>query len=260
MKKITQSKILIGTILPLLILISWQFVASLEVLPKQILPSPIQIAQAFIQLIGNGELLINIITSLRRAALGFLLGAALGIFFGLIVGFTRLTEYFFDPTIQLLRMIPHLAIMPLFILWFGFGESSKILIIASGAFFPVYINTFLGIRSVDYKLIEVSRVLEFTKLQQITKVILPAAMPNILLGIRLSMGMAWLSLIVAELMGATSGVGYMISNAREFAKTDIVFVGIIIFACVGKITDSLVHVVEKKLLKWRDSYDGIEKS
>ncbi|MBC1922154.1 ABC transporter permease [Listeria grayi] len=252
------NKYIIGTILPIVILIVWQLIATFNILPKQLLPSPIDIVLAFIRLIQSGELLINLYTSLGRAAAGFLLGATLGVGFGLIVGFSRFSEFLIDPTIQLLRMIPHLAILPLFILWFGFGESSKILIIASGAFFPVYINTFLGIRSVDYKLIEVSRVLEFSKWKQITKVIIPAAMPNILLGVRLSMGMAWLSLIVAELMGATSGVGYMISNAREFSQTDVVFVGIVIFACVGKITDSLVHLLEKRLLRWRDNYEGFD--
>jgi len=161
-----------------------------------------------------------------------------------------------DPSIQMLRTVPHLALAPLFILWFGFGEISKILLIAYGAFFPIYVNTYLGIRGVDSKLFDVARVLQFSKWKQITKLILPAALPNILLGVRLSLGIAWLGLVVAELMGASEGVGYMIMDARQFSQTDVVFVGIIIFAVVGKLTDSFVRVLEKRLLKWRDSYAG----
>jgi len=130
------------------------------------------------------------------------------------------------------------------------------LLIANGAFFPIYVNTYLGIRGVDSKLFDVARVLQFSKWKQITKLILPAALPNILLGVRLSLGIAWLGLVVAELMGASEGVGYMIMDARQFSQTDVVFVGIIIFAVVGKLTDSFVRVLEKRLLKWRDSYAG----
>ena len=128
--------------------------------------------------------------------------------------------------------------------------------IALGAFFPIYINTFLGIRSVDNKLFDVARALEFNLYQNITKLILPAALPHILLGVRLSLGIAWLGLVVAELMGSSSGVGYMIMDARQFSQTDKVFVGIIIFAVVGKMTDSFVRLLEKRLLKWRTSYQG----
>ncbi len=130
------------------------------------------------------------------------------------------------------------------------------MLIANGAFFPIYVNTYLGIRGVDSKIFDVARVLQFSKWKQITKLILPAALPNILLGVRLSLGIAWLGLVVAELMGASEGVGYMIMDARQFSQTDVVFVGIIIFAVVGKLTDSFVRVLEKRLLKWRDSYAG----
>lgn len=176
--------------------------------------------------------------------------------FGLFVGLFRSTEKTLDPSVQMIRMIPHLAIAPLFILWFGIGESSKILLIAKGAFFPLYINTFLGIRNVDNKLFEVSKVLAFSKFQQIIRLVIPAALPNILLGVRLSLGVAWLGLVVAELMGSTSGIGYLMSDARQFNKTSTVFVGIIIFAVIGKLTDSLVRFLEHRLLKWRDSYQG----
>ncbi|NQX67108.1 ABC transporter permease [Paenibacillus alba] len=251
-------KYVYGLILPVIILTVWQLVGSLHLVPPQLLPTPIQIIKAFIGLTRDGVLFDNLSVSMYRAVIGFVIGGGLGLLSGLLVGFFRKTEYTLDPTLQMIRTVPHLAIMPLFILWFGFGEFSKVLLIAKGAFFPLYLNTFLGIRGIDSKLFEVTRVLEFSRFKQITKLILPSAMPNILLGLRLSLGMAWLSLIVAELMGANSGVGYMISDARQFAQTDVVFVGIVIFALVGKLTDSLVRKLEDRLLRWRDNYDGVD--
>ena len=166
------------------------------------------------------------------------------------------SEQYLDPSVQMLRTVPHLAVAPLFVLWFGFGETSKVLLIADGAFFPLYVNAFLGIRGVDSKLFDVARVLEFSKRKLITKLILPSALPNLLLGARLSLGVAWVSLVVAELMGSTEGIGYMIMDARQFSNTDIVFVGIIIFAFVGKFSDSLVRLLEAKFLRWRDNFKG----
>jgi sulfonate transport system permease protein len=245
-----------GMILPAMILGIWQTVGAMNLVSSTILPTPVAIGQAFIHLIVSGELFSHLQISVFRAVLGFLLGAGLGLILGTLVGFFNRAEQTMDPTLQMLRTIPHLAVMPLFILWFGFGELSKVLLIAKGAFFPVYLNTFLGIRGVDAKLFEVARILEFNRVKLVTKLILPAAMPNILLGIRLSLGIAWLGLVVAELMGSSEGVGYMIMDARQFTQTDIVFVGIIIFALVGKLTDSLVRYLESKLLKWRESYKG----
>ncbi|NQX61075.1 ABC transporter permease [Paenibacillus qinlingensis] len=251
-------KYVYGLILPVIIIAVWQLVGSLHWVAPQLLPTPINIFKAFISLISDGILFDNLSVSIYRAVIGFAIGGGLGLLSGLLVGFFRKTEYTLDPTLQMIRTVPHLAIMPLFILWFGFGEFSKVLLIAKGAFFPLYLNTFLGIRGIDSKLFEVSRVLEFSRFKQITKLILPSAMPNILLGVRLSIGMAWLSLIVAELMGANSGVGYMISDARQFAQTDVVFVGIVIFALVGKFTDSFVRKLEDRLLRWRDNYNGVD--
>ncbi|WP_282940611.1 ABC transporter permease [Paenibacillus sp. RC67] len=245
-----------GLILPISVLIIWQIAGSLELISKTLLPTPLAIFQAFIELTASGELVKHLKISVYRAAVGFLLGGGLGLLLGLVSGLFRRAEETLDPTVQMLRMIPHLAITPLFILWFGFGELSKILLIAKGAFFPLYVNTFLGIRSADSKLFDVARILEFNRWNQITRLVIPAAMPNLLLGLRLSLGVAWLGLVVAELMGSSEGIGYLIMDARQFSQTQIVFVGIIIFAIVGKMTDSLVRLLEKKLLKWRDSYNG----
>jgi sulfonate transport system permease protein len=253
------SLIVKGMILPAVILTVWQIIGTLGIVSSTILPTPIAIFYSFVELIASGELGRHLEISVWRAGIGFLLGAGLGLLLGVISGFSSRTEEVVDPTLQMLRTVPHLAVAPLFILWFGFGELSKILLIAKGAFFPIYVNAFLGIRGVDSKLYEVARILEFNRFNLVRKLILPAAMPNILLGIRLSLGVAWLGLVVAEIMGSSEGVGYMIMDARQFSQTEIVFVGIIIFAVVGKLTDSFVRQLESRLLKWRDHFTGEEK-
>ena len=245
-----------GVVLPIIVLIVWQAIGTFFDISKTVLPTPVDILVSFQSLIVSGELAGHLQISLTRTVIGFLIGAGLGLLFGTVTGLSNLTEEFIDSTLQMLRTVPHLALAPLFILWFGLGELSKVLLIGLGAFFPLYVNTLLGIRSVDKKLFDVARVLEFSRFKQVTKLIIPAALPNILLGIRLSLGAAWLGLVVSELMGASVGIGYLIMDARQFSRTDIVFVGIIIFALGGKIGDSLVRLLENKMLKWRDSYQG----
>ncbi|MED3763837.1 ABC transporter permease [Ureibacillus terrenus] len=247
-----------GLVFPLLVIIIWQIVSSSGLVSVTVLPSPLQIVSTFYQLIISGVLLEHLQISIYRAAAGFLLGGGIALILGFLVGFSKQFESYLDPTMQMLRTIPSLAVTPLFILWFGFDELSKILLIAFASFFPLYVNTYNGIRSVDMKLFEVAQVLEFSRWKKVTKLILPSALGHILVGIRLSLGIAWLSLVVAELMGSSSGVGYMIMDARQFSQTDKVFVGIIIFGVVGKLTDSLVRLLEKKLLKWQTNFEGVE--
>ncbi|PFD77713.1 sulfonate ABC transporter permease [Bacillus cereus] len=253
----TKVKVLVRAItIPIIVLIIWQLAGVFGLVSKTVLPTPLDIFLAFQELIKTGELFGHLSISVFRAATGFFIGGSLGIILGTIVGFSTRSEQYLDPSVQMLRTVPHLAVAPLFVLWFGFGETSKVLLIADGAFFPLYVNAFLGIRGVDSKLFDVARVLEFSKRKLITKLILPAALPNLLLGARLSLGVAWVSLVVAELMGCTEGIGYMIMDARQFSNTDIVFVGIIIFAFVGKFSDSLVRLLEVKFLRWRDNFKG----
>ncbi|MED2490265.1 sulfonate ABC transporter permease [Bacillus thuringiensis] len=250
-------KVLVRAItIPVIILIIWQLAGVFGLVSKTVLPTPLDIFLAFQELIKTGELFGHLSISVFRAAAGFFIGGGLGIILGTIVGFSTRSEQYLDPSVQMLRTVPHLAVAPLFVLWFGFGETSKVLLIADGVFFPLYVNAFLGIRGVDSKLFDVARVLEFSKRKLITKLILPSALPNLLLGARLSLGVAWVSLVVAELMGSTEGIGYMIMDARQFSNTDIVFVGIIIFAFVGKFSDSLVRLLEVKFLRWRDNFKG----
>lgn len=248
--------LLLSLLLPVGLLAIWQIAGMMGKLNPTLLPTPGLIVEEFIHLTLSGELFYHLGISARRALLGFLLGGGLGLAAGLWVGFSYKTERLIDPSLQMLRTLPHLAVAPLFILWFGFDETSKVLLIAKGAFFPLYVNTFLGIRSVDGKLFDVARVLQFSRWQMIAKLVLPASLPNIFLGVRLSIGVAWLGLVVAEMMGSSSGIGFLINDARYLMITSVVFVGIIIFAAVGKLTDSLVKLLEKRLLNWQDSYKG----
>ncbi|MFC3747671.1 ABC transporter permease [Paenibacillus sp. GCM10012306] len=255
-RSVQITNIALGVMLPIATVVIWEIAAAMGKLNPILLPAPSKIVEEFVSLTSSGELLHHLGISAWRALLGFLLGGGLGLTAGIWVGFSYKTERLLDPLLQMLRTLPHLAIAPLFILWFGFGEASKVLLIAKGTFFPLYVNTFLGIRSVDSKLFEVGRVLQFSKWNMITKLVVPAAMPNILLGVRLSVGVAWLVLVVAEMMGSSSGIGFLINDARSFSLTSVVFVGIIVFAIVGKLTDSLVKLLERRLLRWQDSYKG----
>ncbi|WP_421154567.1 ABC transporter permease [Peribacillus simplex] len=243
-----------GSVLPVVVLIAWQSLGSTGILPAQLFSSPLLIVTTFIDLVKSGEMAMHLQISLTRALLGFALGGFLGLMMGVIVGMQKKSEEYLNPSIQMLRTVPLLAITPLFIMWFGFGELSKVLLIALGAFFPLYLQTFLGLRNVDKKLYDVALILEFSRREQITKLMIPAALPNILLGIRLALSAAWMCLVVAELLGADRGVGFMIQDARSFMQTDVVFVGIIIFALAGKISDSFVRFLENHLLKWQDSF------
>lgn len=243
-------------LLPVALLILWQLAVSLGLISANLLPPPWSIVREFASQAETGRLADHLGASLVRALYGFALGGGLGLLLGVATGMSRLAEELLDPMLQMLRTVPLLALIPLFILWFGVGQLSQVLLIALGAFFPLYINTFSGIRSIDRRLYEVTRVLEYSPLQQVLRLILPAALPHILLGVRLSLGIAWLCLVVAELMGASSGIGYMIQEARQYSQTAAVFVGIAIFAAAGKLSDSLVRQLESRLLRWRDAYKG----
>ncbi|WP_150272464.1 ABC transporter permease [Paenibacillus tepidiphilus] len=245
-----------GSLLPAAVIALWELGSLGGGIDPLLFPAPHTIIAEFWNMITTGELQSHLKISLLRAAAGFLLGGSIGLFLGIFAGMLRPVEDYIDPTIQMLRTIPMLALTPLFILWFGFGELSKVLIISLGAFFPMYINSFQGVRSVNAKLFEVAEVLEFSRSKQITKLLIPEALPNILLGLRLSLSFAWMALVVAELMGAERGVGYLIQDARSFMQTAVVFIGVLIFAAAGKLSDSLVRLLERRLLKWQDSYKG----
>ncbi|WP_018752069.1 ABC transporter permease [Paenibacillus sanguinis] len=241
-----------GLVLPVLLLAVWEYLSAHEYISYLLFPAPSRIAETFIVLVQSGVWWSNLEISLQRALFGFLLGGGSGLLLGIVVGLFRWVERTMDPAVQMLRMVPHLAVTSLFVLWFGIGETSKVLLIAKGAFFPLYINVFLGLRNVDNKLFEVTRVLEYGRLRQVIRLMLPASLPNLFLGIRMSVAIAWLSLVVAEMMGASSGIGYLMMDARAMSKTPVVFVGIFTFTIIGVLSDWLIRRIERYFLRWKD--------
>lgn len=246
-------------IIPVLLLLLWQLFSETGWIPDKVLPSPLEVIHAGVSLAGSGELLTHIGVSFKRAFSGFIIGGGLGIIFGLLNGIYRFAEKHFDTTIQMLRNIPHLALIPIVILWFGVGEEAKIFLVAIGVFFPIYINTHHGIRSVEADLIEMGEVYGLSKWKLFSKIVFPGALPSILVGLRYALGVMWLTLIVAETVAASSGIGYMAMNAREFMQLDIVVLAIILYAILGKLADFLAKLLESNLLKWNPVYQHNER-
>jgi len=244
----------IPCLLPLTVLILWQTSASLGKLPSSILPAPSDVLAAAWRLLRSGELATNAGISFSRAASGLIVGGSIAFSFGLSNGLSRLSERTTDTTIQMVRNIPNLALIPLVILWFGIGEGAKLFLVSFGVFFPIYINTFHGIRTVDPQLVEMARSYGFSGFALFRRVILPGALPSILVGLRYALGIMWLTLIVAETIAAQSGLGYMAMSAREFMQTDVVVLAILIYALLGKMADSAVRVIERLTLSWHPAY------
>lgn len=246
----------IGAIFPVVLIAIWQVAVSTELVSEQFLSSPYSIAKSFFTLLFSEQLLHHLLVSVQRAGIGFIIGGFAGFLLGILTGLFRKAQYVLDPSIQVLRLVPNLAIVPLIILWFGFGELSKIAIIISSAFFPLYINVFTGIRNVDQKLFEVARVLGFKPVKRLVRLILPAALPDIFNGVRISLAVSWIGLVVAELVGSQAGIGFLINEAKQNSDTSVIFVGIIVFAVVGKLIDSAMKAIEARWLDWRDSFKG----
>ncbi|MBF7686761.1 aliphatic sulfonate ABC transporter permease SsuC [Acinetobacter rathckeae] len=249
-------KYLLPWLVPIVLISVWQIASSLGALSAQILPAPSAVVLAFWHLLLSGELWQNVKVSAGRALLGLLVGGGLGFVLGLLNGSSKIASTLFDTSIQMVRNIPALALIPLVILWFGIDESAKLFLVAVGVFFPIYLNTYHGIRSVDPDLIEMGQSYGLTRWQLYKDIILPGAMPSILVGLRFSLGLVWVLLIVAETISAQSGIGYMTMNAREFLQTDVVLVGILLYALLGKLADVFAHYLERYLLRWHAGYQG----
>ncbi|HOW76328.1 MAG TPA: aliphatic sulfonate ABC transporter permease SsuC [Candidatus Competibacteraceae bacterium] len=242
--------------LPIFILMTWQASAQWGWLSTRVLPEPLAVGKAAVRLAESGELFAHIGASLWRALAGFAVGGGLGLGFGLLNGLSKPAETLLDSTIQMIRNIPPLALIPLVILWFGIDEEAKLFLIALGVFFPVYINTFHGIRAVNPGLIEMSRAYGLSGWRLYREVILPGALPSILVGVRFSLGLMWVILIVAETISAQEGIGYMTMNAREFLQTDVVLLGILLYALLGKLADLLAKGLERYWLRWHPGYQS----
>lgn len=239
---------------PLTLILVWQFASQAGWLSSRILPEPLAVLRAAWELTVSGELWVHLKTSAWRALSSFAVGGGLGLLLGLLTGTFRRAELLLDTTLQMIRNIPALALIPLVILWFGIDETAKLFLVSVGVFFPVYLNTFHGIRSVDRGLIEMARSYGLSGWALYRDVILPGALPSILVGVRFSLGLVWVLLIVAETISAQSGIGYMTMNAREFLQTDVVLVGILLYALLGKLADTLARGVERFALRWHPGY------
>jgi sulfonate transport system permease protein len=244
-------------IIPALLLVLWQSASQLGWLSSRILPEPLAVVRAFWQLLVSGELMLHTRISFWRATCGFVVGGGVGLLLGLLCGVYRGAETLLDSTLQMLRNIPALALIPMVILWFGIDESAKLFLISIGVFFPVYLNTFHGIRTVDPALIEMARSYGLSGWSLYRDVIFPGALPGILIGVRFALGLVWVLLIVAETISAQSGIGYMTMNAREFMQTDVVMVGILLYAILGKLADLLARALERYCLNWHPAYQEL---
>ncbi|MGS1003765.1 aliphatic sulfonate ABC transporter permease SsuC [Burkholderia glumae] len=241
-------------LVPIALVAAWELAARTGALSTRVLPEPLAVLRAAWSLIESGEMWANVKVSTWRALLGFALGGGVGLALGLATGLSKAAEVALDSTIQMIRNIPALAMIPLVILWFGIDEKAKLFLVSLGVFFPIYINTYHGIRSVDANLIEMARSYGVKGLALYRDVILPGALPSILVGVRFALGLTWVMLIVAETISAQSGIGYMTMNAREFLQTDVVVVGILLYAILGKLADVLAKWLERTTLRWHPAY------
>ena len=241
---------------PVAVILLWQLASSAGLIPADKLPPPTTIWHTAVSLVTTdspayGTLQGAMLVSLERMAIGFALGGSIAVLLALVAGLSRPGENAVDPLMQILRMLPLFGLIPVFIVWFGIGELPKIILIALGAAIPLYLNTFAGIRSVDAKLAEVGQVLQLSRGETIRHIVLPGALPQALTGLRQSLGVAWLALVVAEQVNANAGLGFMISQATQFLRNDVILVALAVYAVLGLLTDALVRLLERRALAWR---------
>ena len=243
----------LGIILPAICVLSWQLVAFLGWVGADLLPSPIIVAQTIIGMARDGSLWLDIGATAQRLALGFLFGASAATFAGALTGASACCRRLLDPMLQGVRNVPSLAWVPLFIIWFGIYDTSKILLIAVGVFFPVYLNLMNGIAGVDRKLIEVGQVHGYSRLALLLRVQLPASLPAYLTGLRGGLGLGWMFVASAEMMGASTGLGFILTNGEEVGRPDQVIAAIVAFALLGKATDWVLAQGARRLTDWQDT-------
>lgn len=246
--------VFLGSILPVCLLVFWELLSRQGVFPAYQLPAPSVVFNAIINMATTGDLWGHIGITVYRVFAGFLFGTIAAVLLGSLVGFYQKVEQIFDPIIQAFRSIPSLAWVPLFILWMGIGESSKVTMIAVGVFFPVYLNLVSGILGVDRKLIEVGKMYKLTPFQQVRRIILPASLPSFLTGLRSGLGLGWMFVVAAELMGASNGLGYLLVLGQNTLSPETILASIVLFAIIGKLSDWLLKILEEKSLHWQDRF------
>lgn len=241
---------------PLLLLALWQLLSGTGVLASDVLASPGTIARVGAHLVADGSLPNAMGVSLQRVAVGLLLGTVVGTGLALVSGLFRIGEDLVDASVQMLRTVPFVGLIPLFIIWFGIGEAPKVAIITLGVSFPLYLNVYAGIRGVDAQLIEAGESLGLSRWGLVRHVVLPGALPGAMTGLRYSLGIAWLALVFAEQINADAGIGFLMVQARDFLRTDVIVVCLIVYAFLGLLADFIVRSLERLLLQWRPTFTG----
>lgn len=241
-------------VLPVVLIAAWELAARQGWITQRLLPAPSDVAIAFWARLWDGSLIKDCLISSERALNGLVIGGSLGLALGFINGLWRPAERATDTTLQMLRNIPALAIIPMVILWFGIGEEAKIFLVASGVLFPIYLNTYHGVRNVDPALVEMVQVYGLSRYEIFKRVIFPGALPSILVGLRFALGFMWVILIVSETISASSGIGFMTMNAREFMQTDVIVLGILLYTVLGKLADVSTRLLERWLLSWNPAF------
>ncbi|MFD3561175.1 ABC transporter permease [Streptomyces sp. NPDC058686] len=241
---------------PVLLLILWQLLSSTGVLTADVLASPGTIARVAGDLVSDGSLPNAMGVSLQRVAIGLLFGVVVGTGLALVSGLFRVGEDLVDASVQMLRTVPFVGLIPLFIIWFGIGEAPKVAIITLGVSFPLYLNVYAGIRGVDAQLIEAGESLGLSRWGLVRHVVLPGALPGAMTGLRYSLGISWLALVFAEQINADAGIGFLMVQARDFLRTDVIVVCLIVYAFLGLLADFVVRTLERLLLQWRPTFTG----
>ncbi|RON49902.1 ABC transporter permease [Pseudomonas frederiksbergensis] len=239
---------------PIALLLLWELASQFGLIPQRVIAAPSQIGGTLWAMIISGELGKHLLVSLQRALLGLSIGVSVGVVAALITGLSKRGEVILDSPMQMLRTIPSLALVPLFILWFGIGEFTKIALIVTGTTFPVYLNLFSGIRNIDPKLIEAANTLGLNRRELIWHVILPGSLPSFFVGLRYSLGISWLALVFVEQINTTAGIGFLASDARDFMRTDVIVICLLIYSVLGLLIDGLIRTLERFALAWRPSF------
>lgn len=249
-----QKSYFIPWLIPIAIIVAWQLVTHYQVVSTQLLPSPTTVVTSFYKLLISGDLLYHLEGSLGRALIGLIIGGGIGFLLGIANGLSKFSFQFTDTTLQMIRNVPNLALVPLVIIWFGIDESAKIFLVSIGVMFPIYINTLHGIRSIDTSYIEMGRMYGLKGWSLFKEILLPGALPSIFVGLRYSLGVMWMTLIVAETIATTRGVGYLATTAQQFMQSDVIIITIILYAVFGKLADLIARAGEKRALRWHKAY------
>ena len=245
----------IGWLLPVAILGGWQILASLGWINARLFPPPAVLIGTVHELILDGYFWEHVTATLLRVASGFILGAAVATVFGALTGYSVLAHRLLDPTLQALRNIPSIAWVPIFILWFGIFETPKVMLIAVGVFFPVYLGLASAVRDTDRKLVEVGRLYGFTPFAMVRRIFVPAALPTYMMSLRSGLGLGWMFVVAAEFMGASEGLGYLLIDGQMTGRPNVVLSAILLFALLGKLSDIVLERISLRVLSWQDSFD-----